>query len=117
MDFIAELVLGYVDLKVANKIDENYINYFKILHYRDDYRVFVNSSEDGEKILKVLSEVLTELGLRLNSNKTKFSSDVVGASIKEDKKAWIVSKSFHRSLFKHAMLIRSEERRVGKECR
>jgi len=94
MDFIAELVLGYVDLKVANKIDDSNINDFKILRYRDDYRVFVNSSEDGEKILKVLSEVLTELGLRLNSNKTKFSSDVVGASIKEDKKAWIVSKGF-----------------------
>ncbi|WP_027849442.1 RNA-directed DNA polymerase [Marinospirillum minutulum] len=106
MDFIAELVLGYVDLKVANKIDDSNINDFKILRYRDDYRIFVNSSEDGEKILKVLSEVLTELGLRLNSNKTKFSSDVVGASIKEDKKAWIVSKGFHRSLFKHAMLIK-----------
>lgn len=106
MDFIAELVLGYVDLQIAEKINDGDITNFKILRYRDDYRVFVNSSEEGEKILKLLSEVLTDLGLRLNSNKTRFSSDIVGASIKEDKKAWIVSKGFHRNLFKHVMLIK-----------
>lgn len=106
MDFIAELVLGYVDLQIAEKITDSDITKFKILRYRDDYRVFVNSSEEGEKILKLLSEVLTDLGLRLNSNKTRFSSDIVGASIKEDKKAWIVSKGFHRNLFKHAMLVK-----------
>jgi len=106
MDFIAELVLGYVDLKVAEKIICSDIDNFKILRYRDDYRIFVNSSEEGETVLKLLSEVLTDLGLRLNSNKTRFSSDIVGASIKEDKKAWIVSKGFHRNLFKHAILIK-----------
>jgi len=106
MDFIAEIVLGYVDIELSNRFKEQQIIDFKILRYRDDYRFFVNSSEAGEKILKIISEVLLEFGLRLNSSKTKFSSDVVGAALKIDKKAWIVGKNYHGNLFKHGMLIK-----------
>ncbi len=106
MDFVAEIILGYVDIELSTKIEDQKITDFKILRYRDDYRIFVNSSEAGEKILKILSEVLTGLGLQLNSNKTKFSSDVVGASLKDDKKTWLSSKNYHKNLFKHCMLIK-----------
>ena len=106
MDFIAEMILGYADIEIMKKLEAENIDDFKILRYRDDYRVFVNSSESGESILKIISEVLTELGLRLNSNKTKFSSDVINASMKEDKKSWFNGKEYHKSLFKHSMLIK-----------
>jgi hypothetical protein len=106
MDFVAEIILGYVDIELTNKLKDQDITGYKILRYRDDYRVFVNSSETGECILKILSEVLTDLGLRLNSNKTSFSSDVVGASVKQDKKAWIESQNYNKNLFKHCMLIK-----------
>ena len=106
MDFVAEIVLGYVDIELEKKISNENITGFKILRYRDDYRVFVNSSEAGERILKILSEVLTGLGLRLNSNKTKFSADVVSASVKDDKKAWISSQAYRKNLFKHCLLIK-----------
>ena len=106
MDFIAEIILGYVDLELTDKLKGKNITDYKILRYRDDYRVFVNSSETGERILKILSEVLTGLGLRLNSNKTRFSNDVVGASVKQDKKAWIEGQNYNKNLFKHCMLIK-----------
>jgi RNA-directed DNA polymerase len=106
MDFIAEIILGDIDVELSDRFKAQQIIDFKILRYRDDYRVFVNGSEDGEKILKIISEVLLEFGLRLNSSKTKFSSDVVGAALKSDKKSWIVSKNYHKNLFKHGMLIK-----------
>jgi len=106
MDFIAEIILGYVDIELSNKFKEQQIVDFKILRYRDDYKVFVNSSQSGEKTLKIISEVLLEFGLRLNSSKTKFSADVIGASLKSDKKSWIVGKNYHSNLFKHGILIK-----------
>ena len=106
MDFIAEIVLGYVDNELTQKIKEHEISSYQLLRYRDDYRIFVNNPEVGELILKLLSEVLTELGLRLNSNKTKVSHDVVSASLKDDKKSWLSGKSYHKNLFKHCLIIK-----------
>lgn len=86
MDFIAEIVLGYADYQLSDKLNTELSDKkFHILRYRDDYRVFVNDISDGDKILKCLSEVLVNLGLRLNVNKTCFSDNVVSGSIKKDK--------------------------------
>ena len=84
MDFIAEMVLGYADELLSEKIGEE-IKDFKILRYRDDYRIFTNNVNDGEKILKALSEVLSGLSMRLKAEKTAFSEDVVESSVKKDK--------------------------------
>lgn len=94
MDFIAEIVLGYSDTLLLEKTKD--ISDFKIIRYRDDYRIFVNNPEDGKKIIKILSEILTKLGMRINPEKTKFSSDVITSSIKADKLYWInMPKSFN----------------------
>ncbi len=86
MDFIAEIVLGYVDLKLSEKLKKDLKGKdFHILRYRDDYRIFVNDVSDGDKILKYLSELLLNLGFRLNTHKTYFSDDVINGSIKKDK--------------------------------
>lgn len=86
MDFIAELILGYADLELHNKLkDLLKDNQYKILRYRDDYRIFVKESIHGEIILRTLSEVLLELGFRLNVAKTYSSQDVISGSVKEDK--------------------------------
>lgn len=89
MDFIAEMVLGYIDELLTQKFEENSIENYQILRYRDDYRIFVNNINDGEIILKLLSEILVPFGLKLNSSKTKSNSDVITASIKKDKLAWL----------------------------
>lgn len=109
MDFIAEMVLGYVDQLLTIKLQENNIEDYQILRYRDDYRIFVNSHNIGENILKLLSEVLMPFGLKLNSSKTKSHQDVIIASIKKDKFAWLQQSEQNLnnlSLQKHLLLIK-----------
>lgn len=92
MDFIAEMVLGYVDLLLSEKLLElNKVDY-KILRYRDDYRIFTNDSLLAEEIAKLLSEILSEQGLKINGDKTNSSNDLVKNAIKSDKRYWIANK-------------------------
>ena len=87
MDFIAEMVLGFVDLEINNELNGQ--NDFRILRYRDDYRIFTNSSDRTEEILKIISDKLREVGMRLGVSKTYSCSNVVEGSIKPDKLAGI----------------------------
>lgn len=106
MDFIAEMVLGYADKLLSVKLKDLKINYYRILRYRDDYRIFAKSSEDINLILKELSSILSELNLKLNPNKTKIYTDIINGSIKEDKLFWLNRKlqfdqetNFQKKLF------------------
>lgn len=92
MDFIAEMVLGYVDSLLSEKIEELNITDYRILRYRDDYRIFSNNPFQSDQIAKALSEILTEMGLKLNAEKTAASDDVIKASLKPDKRYWITNK-------------------------
>lgn len=104
MDFVAEMVLGYADMELGKKIEASRIKDYHILRYRDDYRIFTNNPKDGEQIVKLLTEVLLDLGLKLKPEKTKVSSDVIQNSLKSDKLAWILRK--HReNNFLHQLLI------------
>ena len=87
MDFIAEMVLGFVDEKITEELGEP--TDFRILRYRDDYRIFANSDERVEEILQVVSRHLLVVGMRLGVSKTSLSRNVVEASIKPDKLAGI----------------------------
>ena len=87
MDFLAELVLGNVDELIAGELEE--ADNFKILRYRDDYRIFTNSDVRAEQILKVISDKLRTVGMRLGVSKTFVSTNVVEGSIKPDKLAGI----------------------------
>lgn len=105
MDFVAEMVLGYADIELSESISKEGIQDYCILRYRDDYRIFVNSSQDGERILKCLTEVMIGLGLKLNSAKTNVSSEVVRASIKGGKLEWMSRKQGDKNLQKHLLII------------
>lgn len=105
MDFIAEMVLGLADSELSEKIKVEGIENYRILRYRDDFRIFVNNPQDGERIVKFLTEVTIGLGLKLNPTKTKASSEVVRSSIKADKLAWMSRKHSERSLQKHLFII------------
>lgn len=88
MDFIAEIILGYGDTLISSAIKESDITskeQYKILRYRDDYRIFTNSETTLNKILKILSEQLSKLNFKMNTNKTIISDDVISNSIKYDK--------------------------------
>eukprot|EP01047_Picozoa_sp_COSAG01_P038849 COSAG01_NODE_3175_length_6465_cov_2.887527_3_plen_539_part_00 len=99
MNFIAEIVLSYGDEQIfdnINKNTENKIGPYKILRYRDDYRIFVKNQADGELILRVVSESLRELNFQLNSTKTNIQDNIIEASFKADK----LYNTLHGRLFK-----------------
>lgn len=107
MDFVAEMVLGFADLELTKQLkDVDFdLSEFMILRYRDDYRIFTSGTENAEQILRVLTTVLSDLGLKLNPNKTSFTSDEVSGSIKEDKRRQIRTRMYDRSLQKHLLII------------
>ena len=85
MDFIAELVLGWVDQQLTDELGK--ADDFCILRYRDDYRIFANSDVRAEEILKVVSDKLRTVGMKLGVAKTVASTNVIEGSIKPDKSA------------------------------
>lgn len=88
MDFVAEIVLGYVD-ELINCAFSSEPSDFRILRYRDDYRIFANSDDRAEEVLKVISEKLRSVGMRLGVSKTLLNKNVVEGAIKPDKLAGI----------------------------
>lgn len=87
MDFVAEIVLGYVDELINTEL--GCCSDIRILRYRDDYRIFANSDERAESILKIISDKLRTVGMKLGVSKTFSSGNVVEGSIKPDKLAGI----------------------------
>jgi hypothetical protein len=114
MDFIAEIILGYVDAILSSKI-KNYnrkeakygISDYQILRYRDDYRIFATNQETLVKIAKLLTETLIDLNFKLNSQKTFISDNIVRDVIKPDKLYWNEAKQGEKTLQKHLFLIHS----------
>ena len=89
MDFIAEIVLGYADFELSKKLSgEMESDCYKILRYRDDYRIFGKSKIVVEKIAKILTEVLAVLTMRLNEDKTFLTDNIITNSQKTDKIYW-----------------------------
>lgn len=107
MDFIAEIVLGYADTILSKKLQQLVNQDYRIIRFRDDYRVFVNNPKDGEKILKAISEIMFEIGMKLNPVKTMASNRVVSDSIKQDKLSWIGKKQSTKNIQKHLLIIHS----------
>ncbi len=111
MHFIAEMVLGYIDIEVTERIKkDNNINRddYNIIRYRDDYRIFTNNPKTGEEIVKFISEILIDFGMSLNPTKTKSASRIIKGSIKSDKLYWMQQENEikrQRSLQKHLILI------------
>ncbi|HLP14466.1 MAG TPA: RNA-directed DNA polymerase [Flavobacteriales bacterium] len=91
MDFFAELILGYADHELSTKINIENIKDYKIIRYRDDYRIFSNNPQVADHITKLLTEILIELGMRLNAHKTLVSNNVVKDAIKPDKIYWTIT--------------------------
>jgi hypothetical protein len=113
MDFIAELVLGYVDELINTELGE--ASDVRILRYRDDYRIFSNSDDHAESALKVVSDKLRSVGMRLGVSKTFLSTNIVEGSIKPDKLAGIdlqdLGKSNAKTLQKQLLRLHSFGRR------
>ena len=103
MDLIAELVLGYVDKLLTEKL--SHIEDYHIIRFRDDYRVFANNPLVAEEIMKNLTECLSDIGLSLGAAKTFPSSDLIRSAIKPDKIFWNTQINYRKSFQKHLLLI------------
>lgn len=104
-DFIAEIVLNYADLLLSQKLINIDSSDFKILRYRDDYRIFTNNPTLAESIIKYLTEVLINLGLKLHPHKTTNSTNIINSSIKEDKLDWLLSKNNSSNSIQKQLLV------------
>ena len=108
MDFIAEIVLGYADMELTDllNLDTNIFGKdYKILRYRDDYRIFVKDPVLGKEILKHLNKVLSDFGLKMNPCKTSENDDLILSSIKKEKLERIFISPEKQSYQKEALRI------------
>ena len=96
-DFIAEIVLGYADSQVSEALARKGITDYKILRYRDDYRIFCNKKEELEEIAFLLHDVLANLNLQLNAKKTMLTEDVIDNALKPDKLAYMKRYPLYRN--------------------
>lgn len=88
-DFIAEMVLGYADFLLSEKLTEESITEYKVLRYRDDYRIFSNKKDELEGIAFHLQAILADLNFQLNAKKTLLTEDVIENALKPDKLAYM----------------------------
>lgn len=88
-DFIAEIILTYADKKLSDKLSSKGITDYYIIRYRDDYRIFSNNKREIETISFTLQEILHDINLQLNANKTFLTEDIITNSIKKDKITYI----------------------------
>lgn len=107
MDFIAEIVLAGTDNELTEKIYSTLGRQqdFKILRYRDDYRIFSNEYKTAHSIMKILNGVLYNWNMRINTAKTSDTSDIITASIKSEKLEEIYTAPTSLSIQKEAMRI------------
>lgn len=95
-DFIAEIILAYTDKELDERLEKVGISDYRIIRYRDDYRIYSNSKEEIEKIAFFLQDVLSGFNFQLNSRKTFLTEDVIGESIKQDKRAYVSNIPLYR---------------------
>lgn len=89
-DLIGEIILCYSDLLLHEALVKKGINDgYKILRYRDDYKVFCNDKSTLETISYTLQHILVSLNFRMNSAKTQISDSIITDSIKPDKLYYI----------------------------
>lgn len=93
---IAEIILGYTDLLLAQEIKKAQVDgclpkdlEYEILRYVDDYRIFCNDRDALDKISYKLQHILERFNFRMNSSKTRTSSELITDSIKPDKAFYI----------------------------
>lgn len=105
MDFIAEIVLSYADECLSKKLKHINKKDLYILRYRDDYRIFVKSPQVADEVIKILTEVLMDLSLRLHSGKTVSSNNIIQSSIKQDKIEWLLINKNLKTIQKQFLVI------------
>lgn len=89
MDFLAEIVLEYADKTIYERLKKAQLSSkYLIFRYRDDYKIFSGNAEEANKIMRIVSESLYDINLKINSSKSYMYEDIILDGIKEDKLYW-----------------------------
>jgi RNA-directed DNA polymerase len=104
-DFIAELVLGYIDTLIYDAVIAAGIDTYKIIRFRDDYKIFTKNPSNGKAILRIISDTLVDFGLRLNATKTISGKSLIDASFKSDKLEGLMIPKIENNFSKQLMQI------------
>lgn len=93
---IAEIVLGYTNMlfeqairKAQSKDELPKDLEYRVLRYVDDYRIFCNDRDALDKLSYMLQEILEQFNFRMNTSKTRISTDLITDSIKPDKAFYV----------------------------
>lgn len=93
---IAEIVLGYTDMLFEQAIQKAQLEdelpkdlKYRVLRYVDDYRIFCNDRDVLDKLSYMLQEILERFNFRMNTSKTRISTDLITDSIKPDKAFYV----------------------------
>ena len=62
---------------------------YRVLRYVDDYRIFCNDRDALDKLSYMLQEILEQFNFRMNTSKTRISTDLITDSIKPDKAFYV----------------------------
>ncbi len=89
MDFIAEILLLYIDACIAQQIRklikrEKTVK-CKILRYRDDYTILASGEREAKQVLRIVNDVINEFGFFLSAPKTESSKDIIDLCSKTDR--------------------------------
>lgn len=93
---IAEIVLGYTDMLFEQAIRKAQSEdklpkdlKYRVLRYVDDYRIFCNNRDVLDKLSYMLQDILEKFNFRMNTSKTRISTDLISDSIKPDKAFYV----------------------------
>ncbi len=93
---IAEIVLGYTNMLFEQAIRKAQSKdklpkdlEYRVLRYVDDYRIFCNDRDALDKLSYMLQEILEQFNFRMNTSKTRISTDLITDSIKPDKAFYV----------------------------
>ena len=89
-------MLGYTDMlfeqairKAQSKDELPKDLEYRVLRYVDDYRIFCNDRDALDKLSYMLQEILEQFNFRMNTSKTRISTDLITDSIKPDKAFYV----------------------------
>lgn len=89
-DFISELLLAYIDSLLVEQLEKiNSDLDYKILRYRDDFRIFTHTAEEANLIKRELVLILQRHKLTLGEAKSSLGMDITKMAIKEEKLYWL----------------------------
>lgn len=105
-DLVAEIVLADIDRRVSETLSD--VDFIAV-RFKDDYRILAQTEEDAKKVLRRISEELSDINLSLNERKTHITELPDGLYRAHDREYFPLSLRWRTEIpfktFEHTLLI------------